>query len=311
MNRSTPFPLSPSPESPEVSGRPFLSTGWAIGWRVAVYFSVWGVLMAPLFVLAAEPLKTWAEEKSLLAHLYPDAAGLIATLAALALCTWYLERRSLRTLGLGGGWRAVGDFVRGLGLGVVWLGISLGAAWLAGWVSPRAIETVSWPRFAGLSSSLLLNVITQQLLLCGFVWQTIQARAGFRAAFVTSVILFSTYHVGAFHGALLPALNVMGAAAVFGLCYRLAGNLWLPIGCHFAWNALLGQVLGLTVSGSQALNGGWLAFELESNRFTGGAFGFEGGLLVTLTTAVMAAGLAWAVFRKRPGCGYAANEPTH
>jgi hypothetical protein len=39
--------------------------------------------------------------------------------------------------------------------------------------------------------------------------------------------------------------------------------LWLPIGIHFAWNSLLGPVLGLTVSGTDQLGVGWRVFQVE------------------------------------------------
>jgi len=66
----------------------------------------------------------------------------------------------------------------------------------------------------------------------------------------------------------------------------VAGNLWFPIAIHFAWNFLLGPVLGLTVSGSGHLGLGWKMVVVDGPAlFTGGAFGLEGGLVVTMTTA--------------------------
>jgi hypothetical protein len=63
----------------------------------------------------------------------------------------------------------------------------------------------------------------------------------------------------------------------------------LPIAIHFAWNMLLGPVLGLTISGTGALGLGWNVFEVVGpEKFTGGVFGIEGGLIVTLTTAILA-----------------------
>ena len=106
-------------------------------------------------------------------------------------------------------------------------------------------------------------------------------------AILSSAVLFSAFHAGAFQGAwLLPALNLFIAGVVFGTAYCLSGNLWLPIAIHFTWNLLLGPVLGLTVSGQDDLNGGWQVFAVHGPQlFTGGPFGIEGGLVVTLTSA--------------------------
>jgi hypothetical protein len=59
----------------------------------------------------------------------------------------------------------------------------------------------------------------------------------------------------------------------------------------------LGQVFGLTVSGSKHFSGGWQLFSLSPNLFTGGAFGFEGGLLVCATTILLAGVLALKIRR--------------
>ena len=75
----------------------------------------------------------------------------------------------------------------------------------------------------------------------------------------------------------------------------------MPVGIHFAWNFLLGPTLGLTVSGTSHFGNNWQVFSLTGPAyFTGGSFGFEGGLIVTLTTALGAGLLAtrwWVLSR--------------
>lgn len=70
---------------------------------------------------------------------------------------------------------------------------------------------------------------------------------------------------------------------------------------RFAWNLLLGPVLGLTVSGTDQLGLGWCMLALEGPEvFTGGSFGLEGGLIVTLTTSLLIGGLLLVRSRQRP-----------
>src|SRR3989338_8412707 len=79
--------------------------------------------------------------------------------------------------------------------------------------------------------------------------------------------------------------NVFCAGCLFCMSYRFAGNLWFPIAIHFVWNFLLGSVLGLVVSGQSHLGKGSRILNLDGPAlFTGGAFGLEGGLIVTFTT---------------------------
>jgi hypothetical protein len=135
--------------------------------------------------------------------------------------------------------------------------------------------------------ALLFNVLTQQLLLCGYIFQTIRTQTSLGVALVVSAALFSGYHASAFQGEWLPALNVFAAGLLFCLAYCLTGSLWFPISIHFAWNILLGPVLGLAVSGSGHFGSGIQVFVIQGPAlFTGGAFGLEGGLVVTFTTVV-------------------------
>jgi hypothetical protein len=49
----------------------------------------------------------------------------------------------------------------------------------------------------------------------------------------------------------------------------------------------MGPVAGLTVSGQNELNRGWQLMDVQGPALlTGGRFGMEGGLIVTLTTAI-------------------------
>ncbi len=203
--------------------------------------------------------------------------------------TAFVDKRPFVTIGLAPG-RFIRDLPSGLASGTAWLGVSLGVLIAAGWASPQNELTFSAAALLLAGVSVLFNVLTQQLLVFGYILQSIRAKAGLPIAVAVSALLFSALHVAAFDGALIPPINVLGAGLVFGLAYAVTGNLWLPIGIHFAWNMLLGPVLGLTVSGTGSLGLGWTAFEIAGPAaFTGGAFGIEGGLVVTVTTFLFAA----------------------
>jgi hypothetical protein len=265
-------------------------------WRVGLFVVVFGLLGALFIVPFDTALSSWREVFPVRARLYGNVTIAVAMLTATWIMTRFVDRRPFRTIGFAPD-RAPRDVVVGLAVGAVWLALSVGASWLAGWASPRSPVSGSSSQLLGTLAALFFNVLTQQLLLCGYVFQTIRARTNFGVAVLLSAALFSVLHAGAFDGAWLPLVNVFGAGALFCLAYGITGNLWLPLGIHFAWNALLGPVLGLTVSGSDQLGLGWQVFQIEGPAlFTGGAFGLEGGLVVTVTTA---AGIACigALFR--------------
>jgi hypothetical protein len=65
----------------------------------------------------------------------------------------------------------------------------------------------------------------------------------------------------------------------------------LPIAIHFTWNFLLGPFLGSAVSGQDLANR-WGLITLQGPAlFTGGAFGLEGSLVVTIVTILVTGGL--------------------
>lgn len=251
-----------------------------LGLFVLIFAALIGVVIAPL----ATFLSGWADTHPTQSQLYADVAGAVA----IAMTTWivvkYVDKRPLLTAGLDPK-HALRDLSLGLAAGTAWLGISVVILVAAGWASPQGQLVFSGVALLFAGVSVLFNVLTQQLLVFGYILQTIRAKAGLPTAVAVSSLLFSTIHAAAFGGAWIPPINVLGAGLVFSLAYTITGNLWLPIGIHFAWNMLLGPVLGLTVSGTGALGLGWTAFEIAGpTRFTGGAFGIEGGLIVTFTT---------------------------
>jgi membrane protease YdiL (CAAX protease family) len=274
---------------------------WTVLWKSSVFFLLWAVLTSLTVVPFGAQLKALEEAAPLQARLYFDFTGAVMMLLATWVMVRWIDRRAFVTAGFAFNhlWR---DVALGLVLGLIWLAVSLLSLWAPGWLALRPVNAVHWPALALSAAAMAFNVLTQQLLLCGYILQTIRSKSHPVVAVVVSAGLFSLFHAGAFSGGWAPPLNVFLAGALFGIAYSLTGNLWLPIAIHFAWNFLLGPGLGLTVSG-QEIGNAWQAFRVQGPAlFTGGDFGVEGGLIVTLTTlAMMAALLALrSVFRSNP-----------
>ena len=265
-----------------------------LGLFVLVFAIFSGVTIVPLATL----LSDWAETHAALSQLYADVAGAVAIMLATWILVKFVDKRPFLTAGLHPKY-VLRDLSMGLAIGVAWLGISIGILAAAGWATPQNHFAFSVAALLLAGVSVLFNVLTQQLLVFGYILQTIRAKAGLPIAVAASALLFSVIHVAAFGGAWIPPINVLGAGLVFGLAYAITGNLWLPIGIHFGWNMLLGPVLGLTVSGTGSLGLGWTAFEITGPApFTGGPFGIEGGLIVTFTTYALSAILIGVLVRE-------------
>lgn len=127
----------------------------------------------------------------------------------------------------------------------------------------------------------------EELLFRGYCFQALLRGTNAGVAIVLSSSVFALMHVWNPHSTLFALVNVGLAGALFGLAYIRSGALWLPIGMHWAWNFFQGPVYGFPVSGIPARSI-LLADARGAEWLTGGAFGPEGGALVTL---VMTAGI--------------------
>ena len=240
--------------------------------------------MALLFAPLGHKISSWQLVHPVEIDFYMNVFVAVTMISATWIMLKFIDSRPLVTIGLSTRY-LLRYLSAGLAVGIAWLLLSVGFAWLLGFVVPVAPVGFSWYVLIVSSVSMLINVFVQELLLCGFILQTILKYSNTIIAVLLSSLLFSGYHAGAFKGEMLPVLNVFAAGIVFCLAYVITNNLWFPIFIHFAWDVLLGPVLGLVESGKN-LGGGWKMLQLKGpSIFTGGQFGLEGGLIVTFTAA--------------------------
>lgn len=259
-------------------------------WKIALFLVLWGVLYAPPLLLAVKMLPQPAGIDSPSVRLYIELTGAITILLAAWVMTRFVDKRPFNSLGLTPR-HIVRDILLGSGIGLGMMVISVAVLWAAGWATLQTNVAFSPGVLAVVGIAMLINTMTQEVLVRGYIQQTIQSQYGVALAIIISSFIFMLLHLGAIKGAPLPAVNLFAAGILLGIAYAITNNLWLPIALHFGWNFLQGPVLGLTVSG-QSVDSGWKVFRLAGpNLFTGGAFGLEGGLVATATTVLGVAAL--------------------
>ena len=252
---------------------------WTIIWKPLSFFILWAILYSPFVVLLAPRV----ENTALNIRLYFDATGALTILFAAYVMVRFVERRSFITLGFAPT-HFVRDFALGLIIGILWLVVSLVILWLFGWITPQFTGQLNTSALFFAAFAMILNTIIQEVLARGYIFQTIQSQSNATWAVIVTSIIFVLYHAAGLQDNWLPAINIFCAGVLFGVAYYQTGNLWLPIAIHFAWNFLLGPVLGLSVSG-QDLSNSWHIFTLQGPPLlTGGTFGVEGSLVVTVIT---------------------------
>lgn len=270
---------------------------WTVTWKIAAFLVLWGVLYAPLLVPVINRVGQTGNVNSPLTHLYFEITGAITILLAAWVTTRFIDKRPFISLGFMLD-HIVRDVFIGLGIGLGMMVVSVAVLWLFGWAIPQIVVAFSWFALTLTGAAMLANTVTQEVLVRGYIQQTIQSQFGPVLAVVLSAIVFALLHIGAIKGAILPTINLFAAGILLSVAYAVTNNLWLPIALHFGWNFLQGPVLGLTVSG-QSVDSGWKIFRLEGPAiFTGAEFGLEGGLIATFNTVLGIAALLSLCLRK-------------
>lgn len=176
------------------------------------------------------------------------------------------------------------------------LGVALGAAMIALIVVPAAIVEHASFRLTLSAHSLKLaaavvlilatGAMAEEASFRGYPFQRLVDGLGSAGAIGLMAALFGVAHLRNPNASFFGVVNTIGIGVVLALAYLRTRSLWLPWGIHFGWNAMLGLMLGLPVSGIKefgvivhgTMNGPkWL---------TGGGYGIEGGSAGTLAILV-------------------------
>lgn len=287
-----------------------LTPWWALlplAWLMLLLSQVFGLPV--MFFLLARNGFAEGEDAAALAGQPVALAGLLqGLLLALAfggmiLLVWLwvrlYEKRGLVTLGFERE-GALRQYGRGLLIGLLTFAGAVGLMALFGFLAPEASD----PGRVGLAAlggillvipGWLVQGAAEEVLTRGWMMPALAARYRPWLGVLLSSLFFTAAH-GLNPNLTALALINLFLYGLFAAFYALReGLLWGVCAFHSAWNWAQGNFFGLAVSGNQA-QGGMLFDLMETGPdwFTGGAFGPEGGLAVTLVLlAGMAAMLAW------------------
>jgi len=263
-----------------------LTPGLRWGWRLAIFvflFLVLGVGLTQLAVLTGVPLTSglsWWSVAPMLAAAWVASWGVMRA----------FEGRPVSALGLPLASSGARHFVAGTAVGVVLIGgvvlVLVALGWLRWTPEPGGPPYAAWGRLAGV---LAAAALTEELLFRGYPFRVLAARFGGLVAIGGTSLAF-----GALHGAnpnvgALPLVNIGLAGVLLGVAYWRTMSLWYATGVHFGWNLSMG-LADLSVSGIGLGIPGYDPRLIGPDVWTGGQFGPEGGLLVTLAVG---AGIVW------------------
>ncbi len=191
--------------------------------------------------------------------------------------------------------KLVGDTAKGLAVGagfmaaVVLVMMAFGLYRITGAGTDRPLAIIS-------AFFLFLYVgVGEEILFRGVLFRWIDEKWGFVAALTVSALLFGAMHYGQPGATWWSSLAIaIEAGLLLGAAYKYSGTLWLPIGIHWAWNFVQGNVFGFQVSGGNAGKSLLQATVNGPDCLTGGAFGAEASII----TVILGLGLSvWYLWR--------------
>ena len=187
------------------------------------------------------------------------------------------------------GKRIATHYLSGLVIGFAMLSATVGIMYATGQIT-----------FAGFNLNMsgigvfLLNLLmwipqgaSEEIMFRGYMIPAFANRYKRVVAVAVSSILFSAFHSLNKGYTPLASVNLAIIAVLFALIYFLTDDIWMTSAIHTAWNLTQGNIYGLQVSGNNAANSVIMTVydKNYSALITGGDFGPEGGLAVTIVTA--------------------------
>ncbi len=230
------------------------------------------------------------------------AAGLVANLLTMRI----FDRRPFTDIGLRGGPAAARNFVLGLAYGGGTAALMLSAPLLAGTghLVPRANTNFAWPSLIFYLMAIGLGAAGEEMIFRGYAFQLLVEKMGPFATVLPVGVIFGLAHAMNPSASSLGVLNTTIWGILLGYSFLRSHDLWLPIGLHYGWNAVL-PLFGVNLSG----------LTIDVTRYfykwdllplwSGGAYGPEGGLLATVFTI----GLFFAVVKAPVQAQFSAIAP--
>ena len=131
-----------------------------------------------------------------------------------------------------------------------------------------------------------LNVIMQELLVRGYLYQMIKQKHNIVAATIATTMLFTAFHGGAFEAGIIAVLNVITMSILMSIVLEYTESIIALIMMHGIWNGLGGIVFGVLSLAGDYPHLLKMAFS-GNNILSGGPYKIEGSIVVLFINIFM------------------------
>ena len=144
-------------------------------------------------------------------------------------------------------------------------------------------STFSWQEQLGAILLFLMVAFGEEVLARGVIFRIIDERWGTWIALLVSALIFGIGHLPNDNSSWWSSFAIaIEAGLLLGAAYKWSGNLWVPIGIHWAWNYTQGNIFGLAVSGNELGTHALTTIVDGPEIVTGGAFGPEASIITVI-----------------------------
>lgn len=150
------------------------------------------------------------------------------------------------------------------------------------------ISQVSLPIFVLFILGWAIQGFEEELITRSILMNYFAVNNGVMGGIVINSLIFAILHLGNPAFGILPFINIMLIGIVFSLLFYISDDIFLPAAAHSFWNFSQGNIFGIEVSGMDEISNTILKTKLMgSDLISGGAFGFEGSIFVTIVEIIM------------------------
>ena len=196
--------------------------------------------------------------------------------------------------------RCLPDIGKGFLTGIVYFAIVVGIIALCGCYRITDVKFDLLPQLKALTLFFTVAVC-EEILFRGILFKLIDRQFNTLAAYIVSALVFGFVHISNPGATWWAALAIaVEAGIMLSAAYKYSGNLWMPIGIHWAWNYTQGNILGFRVSGGNAGESLFIPEISGPDIVTGGAFGAEASIVAFAIGALISVLFILASLRRSP-----------
>lgn len=260
------------------------------GWKILIVFLGFiGAIMIYAIISSVLLQLDLVEEAQLVS--WRGGISQILLIFTTIFCWKVILKERFSGLGLRLELRGVKEVVGGLLFGAISVSLAWGFLVLTGNAKISPEVYFGKELLMGFVAFILVG-FSEEILGRGFIMGALRQTRSVRVTVLVSAIIFSLLH-GANPGiGLFPFVNIFLVGVLLAYIYLKSGSIWTCIGYHISWNYFMGYIYGFLVSGTSA--NGMLTTKSTGNAvITGGKFGPEGGVVVTVLLLISIFFVKW------------------